>query len=227
MPRHSRYGLQAPWTVLAPTEGAARTVTRVSWRSMSGPRPGDWVRAVTDDRTAQAVEGQLGFVFVEILNYVQVNVIAKGKLIGVRPSSIEVVQPGHGAPPAPPCPADLEEAARRNLLPREWDQPGGAWADMEHRLELIIAPLLSAGWTVTDRATDVSWEYGDSIIFDLERGGHRIELESFGDGWLTYWEIDDDEDDEDADGEPSDPVWQVDASDLVAAEAQFRDSGWL
>jgi hypothetical protein len=98
---------------------------------------------------------------------------------------------------------------------------------MEAKLEALIAGLVAAGWTVTMRDRDISWEHGDSVIFDLERHGESIELESFGDGRLTAWPMDDERTDEDDGGEPSKPLWQIDASDPKQADEQFRSSGWL
>jgi hypothetical protein len=158
---------------------------------------------------------------------VQVHVFDGDRMVSVRPSSVEVVNPGTREPCLPPCPADLQEAARRGVLHKEWYQPGGSWADMEARLESLIAGLVAAGWTVTARDRDVSWEHGDSVIFDLERYGETIELESFGDGRLTAWPMDNDRPDEDDGGESSEPLWRIDASDANRADERFRSSGWL
>jgi hypothetical protein len=67
--------------------------------------------------------------------------------------------------------------------------------------------------------------HGDSVIFDLERHGETIELESFGDGRLTAWPVD--PCDEDDGGESSEPLWRIDASDANQADERFRSSGWL
>jgi hypothetical protein len=57
---------------------------------------------------------------------VQVHVIDGDRIFSVRPSSVEVVNPGTREPYLPPCPADLDEAFRRGVLHEEWDQPGGS-----------------------------------------------------------------------------------------------------
>ena len=46
-------------------------------------------------------------------------------------------------------------------------------------LQQIAEPLFAAGWTLVSAERDVSWEHGDSVFYDLERGGVVIELEYY------------------------------------------------
>lgn len=51
------------------------------------------------------------------------------------------------------------------------------WDDLFGELARRAAPLLDAGWELVSTEREDSWEFGDSVFWDLERDGVCIELE--------------------------------------------------
>lgn len=152
---------------------------------MSGARTGDWVRARKDRRETIIVEGVLFVRYIPGLNYVQVHVAGHP----VEPDSVEVVTPRfmppeevHSTDPMMAEPGrrsidDLDQARAEGLLPPIRVREGGTWSDMWQRLDRVVAPLLDAGWRREGWNEEDSWEYGDSVSYELERAGEQIELE--------------------------------------------------
>jgi hypothetical protein len=190
-------------------------------------RNGDLVRAVTNDRDARLVQGLLKLNWVASLGYVQVFVQTTDGLADVRPSSVRVIRRSPVTSVPEEGPAELAEALRGGVLPDEWDQAGGTWADMEGRLDAMIVPLIQAGWRVAERHRETSWEHGDSVLVDLARGAETVEFELYCDDRFVAWAMTDiDNLDDSEDSVPAPPLWSVDDSNPQELAAKFRAEGW-
>lgn len=176
---------------------------------------------ISNDRNLTVVRGVLVFHWVAVLDYVQVMVETAEALADVKPSSLRLLERRSAVGPTSPGPADLADARRKGVLPQEWDQPGGTWTEMDNQLDVLVAPLRESGWRAISRQSEASWEHGDSVSVDLARDGVTIELELFGDGWLTGYPVGDD------DGEPSEAFWSFDAKVPGVATDRFRAMGWV
>jgi hypothetical protein len=86
--------------------------------------------------------------------------------------------------------SDLAHATDQGLIPPRIEPEGGSWVDLYAELERRAQPMLDAGWAVVDTDQDESWEYGNSVAFDLERDGVTMELEYFEHGQLIAYPLD-------------------------------------
>jgi hypothetical protein len=94
----------------------------------------------------------------------------------------------------------------------------------EADLQMLMAPLLGAGWKVRGILNDYSWDCGSSLMGALERGERRVDIELFGDGWIDAHSYSSDHEyDPDSPGEP--PLFQVHSAEELFAEYAAR--GWL
>ena len=122
----ARCSLRSSITVAGWGDGIEQTTAmsgaKTEWRAA---RPGDLVRAVIDDRSADVVEGMLRLNLVAELGYVQVKVEVDGRWSVVSPSTVEVLRAGDGD--AESFLESLGAAEEAGLLPAEWSQPGGSW----------------------------------------------------------------------------------------------------
>ena len=201
-------------------------------------RTGDWVRAREDSRDRPVVEGVLQIRYVPSLDYAQVLVLGyDGRSYDVEPDSVEVLRPA--AVPVEELEkdawlrsdprwrriADLDQARAEGLVQTTRARTGGTWADMLHRLDAVVAPLLPAGWRVVEDYTEESWEYGDSVAYDLQRADERIEVELYEDGQIDVWRLG--ESDE-GDDEPTTPLLKLDFGDTDEARREaFHREGWI
>jgi hypothetical protein len=191
-----------------------------------------------DSRDRPAIEGVLQLRFVPSLNYVQVLVLRRGGgYDDVEPDSVEVLRRGAvsvedieaGEPlisePGWRRIADLDQARAEGLLPRARVRAGGTWTDMRHRLDGVVAPLVQARQVFREYAED-SWEYGDSVAYDLQRGTERIEVELYEDGPIDVWRLGGEQDD--CQGERGTPVLKLDYRDPEEARREaFGWQGWV
>jgi hypothetical protein len=197
---------------------------------------GDRVRARTADRRATAVEGVLHLRHVPSLGYVQVLVLADEGTHSVDPASIEVIQmdtvqaetlerddPLRNEPGWRPV-RDLEDARAAGLVQPARDFHGVTWADLFAGMDLLVQPLLDAGWKVTEKLEEASFPDGDSSLYSLERAGELIDLERFEDGAVVVHPGGDGSL-EDSDGEPTEPLFTASRNDDILSE--FASRGWL
>jgi hypothetical protein len=206
-------------------------------RSVTGPRTGDWVRALGVERDAGVIEGALHLRYVPSLDYVQVNVNRDGRLYGVHASSIEVLRPG--AVPVADLEAndpvrhdpgwrsvtDLDQARAEGLI-REPNVRTGTWTDMFAVLDRAVAPLLDAGWRIVDTYQDPDSKYGDVVAYDLERGDDLIEVDCGENGWIGGWELHPSDDPDNPSG-ATEPSFVADGTDDEQCRAAFEQEGWL
>ncbi len=156
----------------------------------------------------------------------------------VEPDSIEVLRPGavpvekiEADEPLISAPrrrriADLDQARAEGLVQRTLVRTSGTWADMLHRLDRVVAPLLQAGWRVIEDYAEESWEHGDSVAYGLQRGDDRIEVERYEDGQIDVYRLR--EDDDGREDEPSPPALTLDYGDTEKASREaFGREGWL
>lgn len=176
------------------------------------------VRALSDDREQQVVEGILILRLVETLNYVQVTVRSEDESVSVRPSSIEVLRPSDISVEHDEGQSDLAGATQAGLIKPEWTQPGGTWEEMTAALDSAVAALLGAGWAIVDTFAEVSSEHGDSVGYDLRRGDVTIEIEYYCDRDVVAWPAGTN------DEESSEPFWRVPGGQVVD---RYRSAGWL
>ena len=196
------------------------------------PRSGDRVRAVVDDRNGRSVEGTLYLRHVPTPEHVQVHVIAEGGSWAVVPDSIEVLVPeevtvedleAHDplvGQPGRRRISDLADAAEAGLL-LESTRVGGTWDDMFAELERRARPMLDAGWRLVDTLHEESWEYGDSVFYDLERDGSVVELEYYEHGQLVAYPVVEEP------VEDAEPFFSIHGSTEASALDAFRRQGWL
>jgi hypothetical protein len=197
--------------------------------SAMAPRTGDLVRAQTDERDAITVEGELDLRLYEALGrrLLDVVVLENGQIHHVAPESIVVLQQS-GLPQELLATRsdvfDLDDARSEGLIgePREW--VGGTWGDMFARLDLLVTPLLIAGWEIYEKERDQSCG-DDWVVCLLRRGDSRLDVELSDRGWIDVWEIKD-EPDEDDDGDPTPTTFQSRLEDdTFVPECRLR--GWL
>lgn len=193
------------------------------------------MRAVSDNRAAEQVEGILNIRHVPSYNYAQVIVTADGYTKSVAPDSIEVLVPQEVSaeelertdpladePGWRPL-SDIAEANRAGLLPEPRQRLGGTWEDLFAGLAARAGPLLEAGWLLISTNSEESWEFGDSVFYDLEREGTMIELEYYEHGQLVAYRAEE--------SEPDDPesasIFSLPESSKESAAEAFRAHGWL
>lgn len=209
-------------------------MTRSPTPTGRSPRSGDRVGAIADDREARSVEGILYLRHVPSPEHVQVQVVVDGGIWMVTPESIEVLVPrevpveeleAHDPLVCQPSRrriTDLAEAAERGLLP-ESTRVGGTWDDMFDELELRARPMLDAGWRLVSTEQEESWEHGDSVFYDLERGDEAVELEYYEHGQLVAYPMLE----EPPDGDVTEPVFSIYDSTADSALEAFREHGWV
>jgi hypothetical protein len=121
---------------------------------------------------------------------------------------------------------DLDTAWAEGLVPPAQERSATTWEEMFDQLAAVARPLLGAGWLVERADNDDSWEFGDSVSYELERSAVRIEVDLYADGSILGYDLDQPSDvDEDP---PPDPVFSLpggaSTEDVVAA---FRGQGWI
>lgn len=201
------------------------------------PQSGDRVRAVTDDRDATQVEGILYIRHVPTLNYAQLHVLSDGRASSVLPDSIEVLAPQevtreqleYGDPlvgePGRRWIVDVAEAVADGLVQEPSSRVGGTWSDMFEQLAARAKPMRDAGWQLISTEREESWEFGDSVFYDLQREGEVIELEYYSHGTLVAYRMD--EGDEGSDDPESGSIFSIPDSTAASARAAFRACGWI
>ena len=206
--------------------------------SVSSPASGDWVRAVVDNRDAETVEGILHLRYVPSLRYVQVNVIADGGLRNVRHDSIEVLRPGavkvgelEASDPLVGDEGwrrilDMDQARAEGLLPPQVERLGGSWDDMFEAMHERVVPLLDAGWLLTGREHEESWEHGDSVFYDLERGATHLNLEYYEHGQFVAYP-NEPRPEAEWDGDPTEPYFSIYDTTPATCRSAFEEQGWL
>lgn len=206
--------------------------------SSRSPRTGDWVRAVEDNRDSETLEGILHIRHVPTLEYAQVNVIVDGRDRSAIPDSIEVLR--SAAVPVAELEAadplvgedgwrriiDLDQARSEGLLTPDVERVGGTWDDLFSNLHERVLPLLNAGWTLTGPDRDESWEYGDSVFYDLERNGTILNVEYYEHGQLVVYPVAEQVPDED-ESERTEPLFSIDDSTPENSRHAFEEQGWL
>lgn len=208
-------------------------MTRSPMPTGRSPRSGDRVRAVADDRDARSVEGILYLRHVPSPEHVQVQVLVDGGLWLVTPESIEVLVPQEVAVedlealdplvgrPSRRRISDLADAAESGLLP-ESTRVGGTWDDLLDELELRARPMLDAGWRLFSTDQEESWRYGDSVFYDLERDGLRVELEYYEHGQLVAYPLLEEPDDD-----VTEPIFSIHDSTPESALREFLTHGFV
>ena len=191
------------------------------------------MRAVVDDRSGRSCEGVLHLRHVPSVGYAQVNVLVDGWAIAVRSDSIEVLvedevsveelerlDPLVGEPGWRRI-VDLAEAAEHGVLQAE--RVGGTWDDLFGALAERARPLLEAGWQLVSTDRDESWEYGDSVFWDLERDGRVIELEYYEHGQLVLYPTNEAAPADDV----TEPVFSIHGSSPASALEALRTHGFI
>lgn len=204
----------------------------------TSPRSGDWVRCVEDNRDAAVLEGLLHIRLVPSLGYAQVNVLVDGHPRAVIPESIQVLR-GQAASleeleATDPLVGEagwrrvvnLEEARSEGLLPPPLERVGGTWDELLAMLHERALPLLEAGWTLTSTDREESWEFGDSVFYDLERDGLILNLEYYEHGQLVAYPVADSAS-EDEGPEQAEPTFSIDDSTPENTPRAFEANGWL
>ena len=146
-----------------------------------GPRHGDIVSAVVDDRDEDPIEGVLELRYVASRDYVHVIVRSEDRYAWVDPSSVELIE-ARAVEPAEPDPeaerfVDLHAAMRDGLVMPVREREGGTWAEMEAEVERVAEPLVASGWFLTGISSESDSSYGDTASAELERNGLAIEVE--------------------------------------------------
>lgn len=200
----------------------------------ASPCSGDRVRAVVDERSAGMVEGVLHLRHVPRLGYVQVLVLDEQRAWSVRAESIEVLEQQvvslEQLEASDPLVGDpdwrrvttISEATEEGLLQPPVEREGGSWDDLFAELALRARPLLDAGWRLVATEQEDSWEYGDSVFYDLERNGVTVELEYYEHGQLVAYPMGE----EPEDG-VTEPLLSIPASTPTQAEEAFVALGLL
>ena len=199
-----------------------------------GAMSGDLVRAETVERDARIVEGILHLRYVP-LGYVQVNVEDSDGSHPVDPASVVVVESGvvsadalDDADPLRSDPGwravhDLERAIIEERLPKKRQRRGGRWRDLFDSLDVLVQPLVDAGWQRGESYQEDSSEYGDSVAYAFRRNELEISVEYFEDGGLTVYPASTQTDEDDS--EPTEPLFFADGAGELWGE--FRIRGWL
>lgn len=211
-------------------------------RGARGPRSGDLVRAFEDRRRAMLLEGILYIRYVPILDYVQVAVIEDGHLYDADPETIEVLR--RAAVSVETLVRDdplrstrgwrqvdtLDQARAQGLVLPPISRDGVPWADLLKELDSRVAPLLAAGWKITEHDQDESFNYGDSVSYRLERGALAILIEYHqsaevrGD-WLQGKPAQ--QNPATPSDEPSEPAFTVAEGTNDACARAFCQQGWM
>lgn len=196
------------------------------------------MRAVVDNRDAETVEGILHLRYVPSLRYVQAHVILDDLRWDVRHDSIVLVRPR--AVPVEELEAsdplvgeegwrrilDMDQARAEGVLPQQVGRLGGSWDDMFAAMHERVVPLLDAGWLLTGRESEESWEYGDSVFYDLERGTTHLNLEYYEHGQFVAYP-NEPRPEEEWDGDPTEPYFSIYDSTSATCRSAFEEQGWL
>ena len=187
-----------------------------------------------DSRDRPIVEGVLHIRYVPSRRYVQVMVGRHD----VEPDSIEVLRPGavpvEEVEPNEPLRSDpgwrkildLNQARAEGLVHVTRGRAGGTWEELRCRLDGVVAPLVDAGWRAVREYAEDSWEFGDSVAYELKRGDERIEVELYEDGPIDVWRLEEHE--VERNGEPSPPLLKLDFADTEEARREaFSREGWI
>ena len=97
------------------------------------------------------------------------------------------------------------------------------WDELFAALAERAQPLLDAGWQLVDTLQEESWEYGDSVFYDLERDGVVVELEYYEHGQLVLYPTNDAAPDD----EVTEPVFSIHGATPATALEAFQASGLL
>jgi len=92
-------------------------------------------------------------------------------------------------------------------------------------LSPLIGPLTDAGWEVMQESPEVSWEFGNSVTYELERLGAAINVEYYDVGELVAYDVDPDYDPER--DEPSEPLFTIPSPTVEVAVEWYRRQGWI
>ena len=90
------------------------------------------------------------------------------------------------------------------------------WPDLWSALDALIAPLIAAGWQLTDRFVDTNATYGDSVAYVLERDEVALNVEYFRSGELAA-SVD----------ESGAAVVELAGDDVDAATVAYASQGWI
>lgn len=94
------------------------------------------------------------------------------------------------------------------------------------KLRERVLPLLNAGWTLSGTDRDESWEYGDSVFYDIERDGTIVNIEYYEHGQLVAYPVEEGAADDDG-SEPAEPYFSIDDSTPESSRLAFENQGWL
>ena len=204
---------------------------------MTGPQSGDWVKALVDARESPAIEGVLHLRHVPSLDYVQVNVVAAGRIHAVDPDSVEVLKPQYlsveeleASDPLTDEPGwrrvvDLDVARVEGLVQAAVARQGGTWADLLATLTTLVSTLHEAGWQTVRQHSEESGEHGDSVLVDLERSGVSIEIEFYEHGTLVGYPLG--REGEATDDATSEALFVLDDATMESCREMFAAQGWL
>lgn len=205
--------------------------------SLPSPRSGDRVLAVVDDRDAETVEGILHIRHIPARQHVHVDVIVNGRSRSVRPDSIKVVRTGEvpvrELEDSDPVVGDdgwlrivdIDQARDKGLLPPQTERTGGTWEDLFAALHERVLPLLDAGWVLTGTEREESWEFGDSVFYDLQRGTTVLNIEYYEHGQLVAYPVEERPDD--WDGEAEEPYFSIADPTPASTRSAYEEQGWL
>lgn len=94
-------------------------------------------------------------------------------------------------------------------------------------LDRVVAPLREAGWRPIEDYAEESWEFGDSVAYDLERADKRMEVELSEDGRIDVYRLAS-EQGSDPNAEPSEPLFVLYLDEAEASRREaFGREGWL
>ncbi len=85
--------------------------------------------------------------------------------------------------------------------------------------------MVQAGWLLDGPWSEESWEFGNSVSFDLRRGERHLQLELYEDGGLALWVADPDSDGDVRDD--PDVEWHHGPEDVGQLRGWFEDLSLL
>lgn len=98
----------------------------------------------------------------------------------------------------------------------DWDH---VCEEMQRRAKWLTA----AGWRHIGTDSDHSWEYGNSVFWDLERDGVVIQLEFYDHGQLVAYPVSEWAQDD----ELAEPYFSIHRSTVESSREAFEAQGWL
>lgn len=97
------------------------------------------------------------------------------------------------------------------------------WDHVREEMQRRAQWLTAAGWNHIGTDSDHSWEYGNSLFWDLERDGVVIQLEFYDHGQLVAYPVSEKAQDDDL----AEPYFSIHRSTVESSREAFEAKGWL